>query len=243
MSKKIIAIGGGALHSKNLIIEKEIIRQTGKKKPNALFIPTASNDDIKYCNLFKHVFKNKLGCETDELLLIRENPSVNEIKHKIAKADLIFVGGGNTLMMVKKWQYLKVDQMLKKAWKSGTVLCGSSAGALCWFNYGHSDSWFYYKFKNPKFIRVKCLGLINTLFCPHFHGEKRVKSYENMILKYGKSGLALDDHCAIEIIDAKYRIIKGNKEAKAFQLVKKDRKIITYEIEAKNTFTTLNALI
>jgi len=240
---KIIAIGGGGLHDPKCSIEKQTIKLAGKKKPHVLFIPTASSDDSDYIKAFQKVYQKKLNCSTNILLLIKDRPTIKEIRKMINAADIIFVGGGNTLMMMKLWQHLGVDKMLVKACKNEKVLTGSSAGALCWFNYGHSDSWFYYKYKKPVYVRVKCLGFVKTMLCPHFHGEKRVRDYENMIKKFRTSGIALDDYAAIEIVDNKYRIITGKKSAKAFHICYQNRKITSKIIKQNVKFQPLSNLI
>src|SRR5437867_120737 len=93
-------------------IDKEIVRLTGKKNPRALFIPTASGDDPEYWERFQKVYADKLGCRTDVLFLLNIKISVTEIKDKIKKADLIYIGGGNTLKMMRRWRVLGVDKLL-----------------------------------------------------------------------------------------------------------------------------------
>ena len=89
-----------------LAIDKEIVRLAKKAKPSLLFIPTASDDDLKYWASVDEHFK-KLGCKTDVLFLIRENPNHKEIALKISAADIIYIGGGNTLKMMKLWRKLE----------------------------------------------------------------------------------------------------------------------------------------
>jgi len=149
-------------------IDQRVVKLTGKKHPKVLFIPTASSDGPSYTKSFIKVYGEKLGCPVEVLRLIVEKPSHAEITAKIAWADLIYVGGGNTLMMMNKWRRLGVDQLLRKAHKRGAVLAGVSAGAICWYEWGVSDS---RQFKNPKsheYIRVRGLGFLKGLCCPHY---------------------------------------------------------------------------
>jgi len=224
-------------------IDKEIVHLTGKKNPRALFIPTASSDDIEYWERFQKVYADKLGCRTDVLFLLKRKINKEEIKYKIEHADLIYVGGGNTLKMMRRWRTLGVDKLLRKAWEKGTVLAGTSAGAICWFNYGHSDSMAYYHPKKWNYIRVKCLGFIPITLCPHYLKEKRDKHYKAMIQKVGGMGLALDDCCAIEIIDDKFRIISSKKGANGFRLIKKNSKVIEEQLEQKEVLQPLKNLL
>ena len=138
---KIVAIGGGELKDLDtLSIDREIVSLTGKKHPTALFIPTASGDAEGYWKTFQGIYGGMLGCKPEVLYLIKENPVKREIEEKILGADLIYVGGGNTMKMLKAWRKKGVDKLLKKAYGQGIVLSGLSAGAICWFAYGCSDS-------------------------------------------------------------------------------------------------------
>src|SRR3989338_8931348 len=106
---KVVTIGGGSLEKTHtLAIDREIVCLTGKKHPRALFIPTASSDDCGYWKIFQKIYGKKLGCKADVLFLLRETPAFQEIRSKILSADLIYVGGGNRLKMMRRWRYLGV---------------------------------------------------------------------------------------------------------------------------------------
>lgn len=230
--RKIVVIGGGEIKDlETLAIDKQIVALTNKKHPKALFIPTASGDDLEYSKTFDEVYGKKLGCITDNLFLLREKLTHKEIAEKILNADLIYVGGGNTLRMLKRWRKLGVDKLLKQAYAKGVVLSGISAGGICWFEYGQSDSM---RFKDPKrwkYIRIKGLGLLPGIHCPHYHEEKREKDFERMIQKHSGIGIALDDNTALEVIDDKYRIITSKNSTHAYKLYKKNGKVIMEKIE------------
>lgn len=199
-----------------LALDWQVVHLTGKPRPNALFIPTASSDSVDYFLTFHHIYGEKLGCDTDVLYLIREKPSYEILKAKIEAADLIYVGGGNTLMMMKRWRRLGVDGLLKAAYERGTVIAGLSAGAICWFAYGHSDSMSFSAQPDWKYIRVRGLGLVNAIYCPHLNSENRTEPFKRMIQKNGtRVGIGCEDGCAIEIVDGAYRII-GRSSAYKF---------------------------
>jgi dipeptidase E len=243
LTKKIVAVGGGSMaEGATRSIDEEIVRLTGKKNPRALFIPTASSDDLQYWGNFQKVYGDKLGCRPYVLLLLNKKISKKEIAESIEKADLIYVGGGNTLKMMRRWRVLGVDKLLRKAWEKGTVLAGTSAGALCWFQYGHSDSMAYYHPKKWDYIRVKCLGFVPFTLCPHYLKEKRDEHYKNMIKRVGGMGLALDDCTAMEIIDDKYRIISSKKGANGFRIIKKGKNVVEEKLQQKETSTLLSSL-
>lgn len=240
---KIVAIGGGEVRDlETLSIDQEIVFLTGKDHPRALFIPTASNDAAGYCQTFKEIYGEKLGCQTDELLLWSNTLSPTEIERKIKEVDLIYVGGGNTQRMLKKWRELDVDKMLIEAYKKGTVMSGLSAGSICWFEYGHSDSKRFSGEADWHYIRVRGLGLIPGIHCPHVHHESREESFEQSIKRKGGVGVALDNCTALEVVDGKYRIITSQGEPKAYKVYKKNGTVITEDIPAIAEFQPLAQL-
>ncbi len=245
--KKIIAIGGGEIRdSETLAIDKDIIRLTKKERPKLLFVPTASSDSEDYFKGVDSYFGKKLGCKTDVLYLLKEEPSPKKIRNKILSSDIIYVGGGNTLKMMKRWRRLGVDKILKTAWQKGIILCGLSAGSICWFESGHSDSMSFYNPKKWKYINVQGLGFIKGIHCPHYDNEtlgvSRKTHFRNMIQKIGGMGIAIDENCAIEFIDDKFRVITSKKSAKAFRVYKKNGKIVSKEIEQKNILMPIATL-
>lgn len=227
--KKIIAIGGGEIGRPGYLIEttkidKEIIGLSGKKSPKLLFIPTASSDSERYYETVKKYFGKKLGCKTDVLYLIKCKYSKKEIENKIFNSDIIYVGGGNTLKMMTIWRKLSIDKILEKAHKKGIVLSGLSAGSICWFKNGSSDSRKFAK-SDFNYIKVKGLGLINALHCPHYNIEKnRESDLKKMMKKTPGISIAIDNCCAIEIIDDKYKIISSKKTANAYRVFWKKNK-------------------
>ncbi|MEX0950692.1 MAG: Type 1 glutamine amidotransferase-like domain-containing protein, partial [Gammaproteobacteria bacterium] len=183
------------------------------------FIPTASEDDADYCAAFKRHYGDYLGCRMQTLLLYRDRPGVREIRRRILAADLIYVGGGNTLRMMKLWRNLGVDRYLDQARRQGTVLAGLSAGAICWFRYGNSDSRNYSNPGDKTLIRVRGLDYVNALYCPHYDAEKnREPSLKVMMRKVPGVAIGLDNCAAIEIRDDEYRIHTSKRTAHAYRI-------------------------
>jgi dipeptidase E len=212
----VVAIGGGELKDLDTLpIDKEIVKLSGKKKPTALFVPTASGDAIGYSETFKLIYGQNLGCHIDVLLLIREKPTRKEIERKILSADIIYVGGGNTARMLKIWKKYGVDRLLIEAGKKGTILSGISAGAICWFKYGLSDSRrFVNKKKDFHFIRVSGLGIIPCAVSPHHIREKKRRDpgLADMMRKTTGVGLAIDDNAALMVRGEKYSVLTSKPE-------------------------------
>ena len=104
---KLVAIGGGEMTEREtLAIDKEIVCLAGKDRPKALFIPTASGDSPRYWQSFQEVYGEELGCETDVLYLLGVSLTKERLKRRILSADLVYVGGGNTLKMMRRWRKL-----------------------------------------------------------------------------------------------------------------------------------------
>ena len=241
--KKIIAIGGGSLaDAEGSAIDHEIISLSGKRKPAVLFIPTASSDDPEYIANFQKIYGEKLGCAVDVLLLLENQLTTNQIRKKISTADVIYVGGGNTLKMMRRWRFLGVDRLLIQACKNGKVMAGTSAGAICWFQQGHSDSMAYYHPDHWQWIRVKCLNILPFTACPHVLAEGRLAHFQKMISKTGDQGIALDNCAAIEVVGDQYRIIRANTDAKAFRVFKRGREVITEEFLIDKKFRSLSGI-
>ena len=166
-SRNIIAIGGGGFGANpgQGIIEKYILKQTKKKNPKICFIPTATGDNEAYKVNFYSTFTN-LNCCPSHLDFFKRTPDLNEL---ILNQDAIFVGGGNTKSMLAVWKEWGLDKILKKAYLNGTVMSGVSAGAICWFQNGITDSWA----SNLKMM--PCLNFIKGTCCPHYDEEPERK--------------------------------------------------------------------
>ncbi len=250
---KIIALGGGEIGRPNkrggfypietISIDKEIISQTNKKNPSLLFIPTASNDSESYSEVVKKHF-SKLGCQVDVLYLIREELIKKQIENKVLSTDIIYVGGGNTLKMMNIWRKTGVDEILKKAYRKNIVLSGISAGSICWFKFGNSDSRKFID-GSDKLIKVTGLGLINALHCPHYDIEKHRRTDLKRMMKTIPKivSIALENCCAIEVIDDKFRILKSKPDAKAYKIFWEKGKYFKEKITSKKEFEDMNKLL
>ena len=219
---KIVAIGGGEIGRPGTEIEtesidKEIIKLTNKPNPLLLFLPTASGDSESYYDVVKGYFSG-LGCQTDVLYLTK-NPSDEEIRDAILAADIIYVGGGNTKKMMKLWKERCVDHLLKDALKDDIVLSGLSAGSICWFKDGLSDSLIMEG--KDEWCDVEGLNFIPFTNCPHYATEKRAQPFKEL-LRNGSIGIALDECAALVKENNQYKIISSKPEANAYKCYWKD---------------------
>lgn len=157
--------------------------------------------------------------------------------------DAIYVGGGNTLRMMNVWKKLGVDKVLKQALDNNIILAGLSAGSICWFSYGNSDS---RKFTSgsDKLIKVTGLGYIDALHCPHYDAESfRHEDLRRMMKTTQKVAIALDNCAALEVVDGTYRIIASKPDAKARKTYWRRGEYVVEEIKAEVTYRDLSELL
>ena len=248
MKKAIVAIGGGDIAAGGTTeIDREIIRLSNRKRPTVLFLPTASSDSEEYAQRFIAHFGGFLKCQTDVLRLLQEPSSPRQIESRLFSADIIYVGGGNTLSMMKDWRRLGVDRFLRAAYEKGIVLSGISAGAICWFDSGHSDSMSFYHPQNWKYINVKGLGLIRGVHCPHYNSTTlrvpRRRDFQQMIHRTRGLGIALDNHCAIEFLDDRlYRVIGSTPNARAYRVRNSGARIVVEQIRRQHGWERIERL-
>ena len=244
---KIVAIGGGengreGYPYETKEIDESIVRLTNKSNPNFLFIGLASGKfEESYFNVMHKIYE-KLGCKTD-ILRLKELSNRKIVHEKISKADIIYVGGGNTLKLMTLLRKYGIDKLLKEAYKEEKVLCGVSAGGICWSNYGNSDSRKFTS-DSKQLIKVRGLGLIDILFCPHYNIEphRQIDLERMMKTTYKMPAIALENGVALEIVDKKYRFIQSIPNSRAYKCFWKNNKYNKYELEISEKYKPLNDL-
>ena len=223
-SKNIVAIGGGGFGRSigSLEIEKYIISLVSKKRPKICFIPTASGDNSLYKLNFYRAF-SKLDCITSHIDFFSRT---EDLKKKVLTQDIIYVGGGNTKSMLAVWKEWNLHKFLQSAYEQGIVMSGVSAGAICWFEKGITDSFA------KELNIIDCLGIVEGIACPHFDEEKEREPYVNDIINREiiKSCICIEDNCALHIKnDFEYFSIDFGIGKKCFR-VTKENNIIKKEI-------------
>lgn len=252
--QKIVAIGGGEIgHTKTSshgeyvsdtsVIDREILHLTGKKAPTLLFIPTASNDSKSYSQKIKKHFLKIGFASVDTLYLSDESLTEKQLKETILSHDAIYVGGGNTLKLLKVWRKMDIDKMLNLALKKGIVLSGLSAGSICWFSKGVSSSKSYGD-ENKKYVQVTGLGFINAVHFPHFSEDQSHKqAIKTTVMNSSKVAVCLDDLVALVILGNKYKIIKANNSSGAYKAYWKDNKYYLKKIVSDESLKDLDGLL
>ncbi len=211
---RILAIGGGEIGRPGYPVEtteidSEVVHLVGKRRPRVLFVGTATQDDPGYLAVVEEHYGKRLGCDVSALNLYDRAWRPEEGVDQIRRADIVYVGGGNTLRMMMLWRRRGVDRALVDAAESGTVMARVSAGAICWAAKGVSDSRSYSTLSGEwPFIAVRGLGLIDILLCPHHEPDgRRGVELARMAVRDKIVGLGLPDCTALEVIGDEWRIL------------------------------------
>ena len=218
MNKKLVCIGGGEIpRNKNGIIlpyetkeiDEEIVRLSNKEHPNFLFISIASSHPEVYFEAIKNVYE-KLGCVVSHLDI---NKPLKEIENDILSTDIIYVGGGDTKYLVTQLKERGIDKALIKAYNSGIVCSGLSAGSYCWFNCNYD--------------LIEGMNVINAVNCVHYDQKDKIAKEKlySVIKEKGLVGYAIDNCVALEFIDDNVKVIKSDNNRDAYKIVCTDNMV------------------
>ena len=231
--KKIIAIGGGELRERTTLKIDEYIanlakERAGENRANALFIPTASHDFMPYYNTFHKVYTGVFNIKTDVALSVFKEVDLEKMKAKFEKADVIYVGGGDTVFMMESWRETGLLPLIKEAYERGVILAGLSAGAICWFSDIYTDSALVNGEGEEKYSMFKGLGWIDGVISPHYGA--RMLDFDKIVCYNYESAFGLEDNAALVIEDG---AIVGSVTSggTVWKLESKDKKLIKTAIE------------
>ena len=225
--KQIIAIGGGGFGRtiKDLKIEKYIKLQSNKSNPKVCFIPTATGDDQGYIDNFYKAF-DELNCKTSHINFFKRTI---DLRPHILDQDIIYVGGGNTKSMIAVWKEWGLDRILKDAYEKGIIMSGVSAGAICWFEKGITDSWAEHQ------ETINCLGFVKGICCPHYDEEPERIPYVRDILTNKKidSCIAIEGCTALHLINdvPAFSVTFGDEKTNCHQVTYKDHEVLHNNID------------
>lgn len=242
--RNIFAIGGGEIRDLETFgIDEKIVESSRKENPIVLFIPTASGEPQGYIDTFNYIYGEKLRCKTDVLLLLEGKTSSQKAREKIMNSDIVYVGGGDTRKMMEVWKSYDVDKFLREAYEKGKTLCGLSAGSICWFKSGHSDSESFETAGKWKYIRVEGINLINAMHCPHYNEDTRKVDFDVKISEYGDIGIAIENNCAIEFKDDSYIVHKTDVKSKAYKVYQYNGEITREELTNTTEYRSVRELL
>jgi peptidase E len=189
----IVTLGGGgfSMEPDNLALDAYVLSRTGKDRPRVAFVPTASGDSERYALNFFRAFA-RLPCVPSLLPLFQREAF--DLRAFVLAQDAVYVGGGNTANLLAVWRLHGLDAILREAWERGVVLAGISAGSICWFEAGTTDSF------GPTLRALHgALGFLPGSHCPHYDGEAQRRPLYRRLVAEGAlpDGWACDDGAAI----------------------------------------------
>lgn len=205
MTRNIVACGGGGWSSdmRGGAVEDYILSLARSDRPKVMLLPTASGDSDWLVARF-HEFFGRLPCEPSHLSLFRPHPEA--LGERLREQDVIYVGGGSSANLMAVWSVHGLGPLLRRAWEEGVVMAGVSAGAICWFEAGLTNS------VGPGFAPVSGLGILPGGFCPHADSDPgRLVELAHLVDRgLMPATLAVDDDAAVHIgDDGRPRLLSG----------------------------------
>jgi len=136
------------------------------------------------------------------------------LRELVLAQDLILVSGGNTANALAIWRVHGFDELLREAWQEGILLAGWSAGMICWFEHGVTDSF------GPQLDAMDCLGFLPGSACPHYDGEERRRPVYTELVRDGLApGIAADDYAAAHFVGTELRdVVTAREGATAYRV-------------------------
>lgn len=228
--RQIVAFGGGgfSMESGNPLLDEYVLGLSGGEKPRVCFLPSASGDADHYIVRFYRAFPAE-RCEASHVSLFRREQGPADLREHLLAQDLIYVGGGSVISLLGVWQAHGIDRILREAWESGVVLCGLSAGSLCWF--AEAVTGFHGR---PQ--KIRGLGLLPFSNCVHYEpGSSRRLAYHAYLREGMCTGYAAGDGAALHFIDAELsRVVASRPSARGYRLEVAGNRII--EIRLATTY-------
>lgn len=228
MHGHIVALGGGGFSTEpdNPLLDDFILSLSRRKPARVCFIPTASADSATYLVKFYRAMSGR--CMPTDLTVFdapalpRQPERTADLKAFVRAQDVFYVGGGSTANLLSLWRAHGLDRLLAQAWRSGAVLAGVSAGMLCWFQDGLTDS-----FGGVRPLRDG-LGLLRGAACPHYDGEPlRQAAFRRMIRRDGTFGYAADDGAGLHFVGTRLReVVSSRPTARAYRVAVKRGKVL-----------------
>lgn len=212
--RQIVALGGGGFTEEgDRPLDRYILRLAGAASPRVCFIATATGDAPAYIQAFYDVYA-ALPCLPTHLALFQ--PPETDLRTFVLSQDIAYVGGGSTRNMLALWREWALDSILAEAWERGVVLAGVSAGAVCWFDEGISDSVI-----PGQLAPLRGLGFLPGSGCPHYDSEPERRPMFHRLVRDGAvaAGYAADDGVALHFVGASLaRAVSARPDAGAYYI-------------------------
>jgi dipeptidase E len=234
--RRILAIGGGGFMMEDAPspIDEYVIRLTGKARPRICYLATPSGDLPAHLDRFHAAYGN-MGCETSHLAFFRQpdlrSIPVVDFRTRLLEQDAIFVGGGNTKSALAVWREWGLDTVLRETWESGVLLAGMSAGAMCWFDAGLTDS-----FWGAAYRPLDCLGLLPGGCAVHYGSDQKRRATLHAAQRAGAipRSIAIDDFAASLYVGTSLdRVLSWRTGSTAYQVHHEGDAVIETALPAK----------
>jgi dipeptidase E len=207
---QIVAIGGFETPEESFPLFRFVVELAGKQRPRLLLVPTAMGDQPEPIEGFV-----QLASPFAEVSVLNTFPwPPSDLRELVLAQDVIFVEGGNTANMLAIWRVHGVDQLMREAWQRGVLLVGVSAGTICRFESGVTDSF------GPQLDSLQCLGFLAGSACPHYDREEaRRPRYRELVANGMPGGLAIDDCVGLHFVDRELRgVVSTRAGATAYRV-------------------------
>jgi peptidase E len=208
---QIVAMGGLGDDGEAGTLIEFVLGLTGKKRPRICLVPTASAERPELLVRFYEELAGSADCS--HISFFPWPP--DKLREHVLAQDALFVTGGNTANMLAIWRAHGFERIVREAWEQGTVLAGSSAGMICWFEAGVTDSF------GPQLEGMRDgLGFLAGSACPHYDGEERRRPvYQKLVANGFPPGIATDDAVGLHFVGTELReVVAARDEARAYRV-------------------------
>jgi dipeptidase E len=222
--RHVVAMGGFQGDEK---LRDYVLELTGASLPKVRFLGTATGDSALATTWFYEQWP-AARCEPAHVELFGMPENVEE---RLLEAEVIVVSGGNTANMLAVWRVHGVEKTLREAWKRGIVLTGWSAGAMCWFEAGVTDSF------GPELAPLDgCLAFFGGSMCPHYDGEERRRPVYHELVGGGRlpAGYAADDLVGLHFAGTELaEIVTAREDARAYHVEREGGRVRESPLDAR----------
>ena len=211
---QIVAFGGGgfSMEAGNPLLDDYVLSLAQSARPRVCFVPTASGDADHYVVRFYRAF-SPARCEPTHVSLFRRDRTAPDPAEHLVEQDVIYVGGGDVRSLLGVWRAHGIDEALREAWERGAVLCGVSAGSLCWF----ADALTAFR-GTPK--PVTGLGFLPHSNCVHADAEpERLDAFRSLVGDGMRAGYAAEDGAALHFVGTELDgVVTSRPHARAYRV-------------------------
>ena len=208
-------------------IVEYLLELAGKPRARVCFVPTATGDSPTTLVAMYSRFPAARAERTHLELFSR---TVKDIRSMLLGQDIIYVGGGNTANLLAVWRAHGMDKVMRDAWENGVILTGGSAGSLCWYECGTTDSFDLYELARFD----DGLGFLPGSHCPHYDGEPQRRSFYHSLIESGlPGGIAIDDDAAVRYYGVEVaEVISARAGATAYRVEKVGGEVVETPLDA-----------